>query len=543
MIFIQNLLIFNLLFFSGRGISIIISKLFNQEYKKYIFGTIHENLFIIYSLFLIGNISFFVHFFSPIKNVIMISILSLLILLNIFNKIEKKEFKFLLLNNLLIPFVFSFTSLNIGFHYDAGLYHLNFQNWLLNEKIIIGIVNIYELFGLSSINDYILSNFWFGDNFIFLQSVNVAIMTSLFMFLISSIYFNKSLINKYGSLFVFLYCFLDNFGFDGGGNGFVNFQGIGKVDLTFSILLFFTLVFYLNIKTQKNVEIIEYFIFVNLCLFAVQLKIYGGLLLFLLIDLIFFLMKKNQWKAIYMMKVSFFSVLVGVFWIFKNFLQTSCFFFPVSFTCFNFTPWYSGRSELFTEYTRAFHNAFGFNTNVFNWLDNWLGTQYNQINLLNFLYSFLVLILIRFLLFKRQATLNNKKLYLFIAIYFIVWIVTSPTPRFFGGILLTTFFIIGSSISSFKNQKLDNFSKLPMVVLIFISTLAIVRIDSYKKITEYDFLTPSLSVPIQVYKQNTNWGVSPESGELCWVKINCTENNPKIIETKISLFKGFEKSS
>ena len=192
MIFIQNLLIFNLLFFSGRGISLIISKLLNREHKKYIFGTIHDNLFIVYSLFFIGNISLILNFFSPIKNTIMISILSLTILLNIFKTIKRKEFKFLLLNNFLIPLVFSFTSLNIGFHYDAALYHLNFQNWLLNENIIVGLVNIYEPFGLSSINEYILSNFWFEDNFIFLQSVNIAIMTSLFMFLISSIYFNKS---------------------------------------------------------------------------------------------------------------------------------------------------------------------------------------------------------------------------------------------------------------------------------------------------------------------------------------------------------------
>lgn len=543
MIFIQNLLIFNLLFFSGRGISIIISKLLNREYKKYIFGTVHDNLFIVYSLFFIGNISFLLNFFSPIKNTIMISILSVTIFFNIFKTIKRKEFKFLLLNNFLIPIVFSFTSLNIGFHYDAALYHLNFQNWLLNEKIIVGLVNIYEPFGLSSINEYILSNFWFKDNFIFLQSVNIAIMTSLFMFLISSIYFNKSLINKYGSLFVFFYCFLDNFGFGGGGNGFVSFQGIGKVDLTFSIILFFTLVFYLNIKSQKSIETIEYIIFINLCLFAVQLKIFGGLLLFLLIDLIFFIKKRNQWSQIYIFKISFFSLLIGIFWIFKNFLQTSCFFYPASFTCFNNTPWYSGTSQLFTEYTRAFHNAFEYSPNLFKWFDDWLGTQYNQINLLNFLFSYLVLFLIRFLFFKKQAKFKNMKLNLFIVIYFIVWLVTSPTPRFFGGIFLILSFLIGSSIISFKKQKLDDFSKLPIIVLIIVSTLTIVRVESYKKFIEYNFLTTSLSVPIQEYKQNTNWGVSPKSGELCWVKLNCTETNPQITETKILLFKGFQKSS
>ncbi len=67
--------------------------------------------------------------------------------------------------------------------------------------------------------------------------------------------------------------------------------------------------------------------------------------------------------------------------------------------------------------------------------------------------------------------------------------------------------------------------------------------DSYKKLLDYNFLTPSLSIPIQEYKQNSNWGVSPERGELCWVKLNCSETNPEIIETKIFLFKSFQKSS
>ena len=81
-----------------------------------------------------------------------------------------KDLLVLLSNGYCPGFFASFTSLNIGFHYDAALYHLNFQNWLLNENIIVGLVNIYEPFGLSSINEYILSNFWFEDNFIFLQS-------------------------------------------------------------------------------------------------------------------------------------------------------------------------------------------------------------------------------------------------------------------------------------------------------------------------------------------------------------------------------------
>ena len=232
-----------------------------------------------------------------------------------------------------------------------------------------------------------------------------------------------------------------------------------------------------------------------------------------------------------------------MFWIFKNFFQTSCFFYPVSFTCFKNTPWYSGTSQLFTEYTRAFHNAFEYNSNLFNWFDDWLGTQYNQINLFNFLFSFLVLIFIRSLFFKKQAKSRNIKLNLFIVIYFILWLVTSPTPRFFGGIFLIISFLIGSSITGFKNQKLDDFSKLPIIVLIIVSTITIVRVDSYKKFIEYNFSTTSLLIPIQEYKQNTNWGVSPESGELCWVKLNCTETNPQITETKILLFKAFQKSS
>ena len=85
-----------------------------------------------------------------------------------------------------------------------ALYHLNFQEWLLNEKIVYGISNIYSPFGLSSINDYILPNFQINGNFVGLHFLNIAILTSLFSLLFSIIFFDNKSLYKFAD---YLYCF------------------------------------------------------------------------------------------------------------------------------------------------------------------------------------------------------------------------------------------------------------------------------------------------------------------------------------------------
>ena len=73
------------------------------------------------------------------------------------------------------------------------------------------------------------------------------------------------------------FCFFDNFGINGGGNGFPNFQGIGKVDNLFGVLFLFVVLMYTNVKKENYIDFFDFLIFTLLILFSVQLKIFGAL--------------------------------------------------------------------------------------------------------------------------------------------------------------------------------------------------------------------------------------------------------------------------
>ena len=234
--FLFTIAIYNLLFFTGRGFAISVSKLLGLKLKESVFGVFHENFYIIYTLFLIGNLSFLLNFFTPINKFIVLIPIFIFLFFNFNNSLPSNKRNYYLISNFCIPFALTFSTFDIGFHYDAALYHLNFQEWLLNEKIVYGLSNIYAPFGLSSINDYILPNFQINGNFVGLHFLNIAILTSLFSLLFSIIFFDNKSSYKFAGLFVLFFCFFDNFGINGGGNGFPNFQGIGKVDNLFGIL-------------------------------------------------------------------------------------------------------------------------------------------------------------------------------------------------------------------------------------------------------------------------------------------------------------------
>jgi len=135
----------------------------------------------------------------------------------------------------LIPLLLGFSSLDIGMHFDASLYHLNFQNWLRESNLVIGLANIYSPYGWSSLNEYISSMFWIENNFIFLHFIQLIFLTQLFVFLLHNIKSDNTFL-KYSSLFILIFGVLDNFGIGGGRNGFYSIQSIGKFDISFGVI-------------------------------------------------------------------------------------------------------------------------------------------------------------------------------------------------------------------------------------------------------------------------------------------------------------------
>ena len=166
---------FTYLTFFSRGIIVILNKNLKISFpldEDTLFGVKIFYFYPLISLFLLGNISFIFNFFFP-SNILIILFLSPILFANFFKKIQIKFDAIELLILGVSLFACFIGVQNLGFHYDAGLYHLNSQNFINNQKIIIGHVNLFFQYGFSSIMEYLSSIHWIADNLILLSFIQV----------------------------------------------------------------------------------------------------------------------------------------------------------------------------------------------------------------------------------------------------------------------------------------------------------------------------------------------------------------------------------
>ena len=153
-LFFKYTLFYLFLFLLGRSFVLIIQKLFFNS-KELPEKLVYINSNIVYpiiGIIFLGNYLIFINFFLPLKNSLVLIILTILLLVNLinidfkfnlFNKFNLKYFLFYVV----IPATLIVSSSTTNFHYDAGLYHLNNQLWLRESNIVQGFSNIYGAFG------------------------------------------------------------------------------------------------------------------------------------------------------------------------------------------------------------------------------------------------------------------------------------------------------------------------------------------------------------------------------------------------------------
>jgi hypothetical protein len=156
-------------------IFVYILSLYGSLFKKIFKIKIEDCLFInlIFGFFFITILLFFFSFFINIKSILIYFVLLILFLFSFkyFNQINLINFKkniFIILSVSLIPAI-----MEIG--YDSHLYHIPYQTWLQEDKIIFGMANLNLRFGISSIYSYFSSILWFNNIFLF-----VSYLTSIF---------------------------------------------------------------------------------------------------------------------------------------------------------------------------------------------------------------------------------------------------------------------------------------------------------------------------------------------------------------------------
>ena len=523
---ISFLFFYLIIYFVGRGV-VSFFKLKSES----IYGIPLNIYYPIIGLFYLGNLSLVLNFFTKITYQITIISLIIPLLLNFLNLNKLKIF--LNLKNLSLyigtPLVLGISSANINLAYDAGLYHLNHQNWLRNEKIVFGLSNNHMRFGYSSIIEYVNVNFWLNENFLLLHFTNLIFMVVFFqvvyIFLFTDFF-------KF-SLSVLIYGFLDNFGFNGGKNGFIEVEAIAKQDTPFAII--FILSTYLLFQLYKednrsNTKTINTVIFM-FCLFSVQLRILGfiNLIFFLIILIIKSGLIKSS-KIIF--RQNFTLSILGVLFVLKNLITSSCLFYPVKITCFDSFTWTAGNYSspgAESDLLANFHIALRF-SNLDSWFSQWMSKDINNTVFKNLIGTLIVIIIFNFMIkFINKEKLNNKNIFYISYTIFslIIWLFTAPSIRMGVGIFLTVVlvisFIFESKENTFIKKNIFIFSLAYFVVLGLVP-----QTNNYfsliNNLTSRDFI--KIETPIINYVDNEfGYGVLPEKGDQCWINIECVRNN------------------
>jgi len=253
-LYVRYILIFLFVLLIGRSFVIVVNKYFlkNKNIPNQILQTAPSIVYPIIGLIFVGNILIFLNYFISLKSPIVWIVLFLLIAPNLL-ELKNPEFKlknFLTWNNffyyIFIPGVLLISSSDINFHYDAAYYHLNHQNWLRETNLVIGMVNIFWPFGMSSIYEYISSIFWLNDSLIYLHFISLIFIHFFFSFIYFHIFSSSNNKLRNSAIFVSIFAFLDNFGLDGGRNGFIYIQEVGKQDIAVAVLFLFASLILLN---------------------------------------------------------------------------------------------------------------------------------------------------------------------------------------------------------------------------------------------------------------------------------------------------------
>ena len=509
---------FTYLTFFSRGVIVILNKNLKNSFpldEDTIFGVKIFYFYPLISLFLLGNISFIFNFFFP-SNILIILFLSPILIANFFKKIDMKFDSIELLILSVSLFACFIGVQNLGFHYDAGLYHLNSQNFINSQKIIIGHVNLFFQYGFSSIMEYLGSVHWFANNLILLSFIQVPFFILLFNIIYTFLINPESTRIKFSSICTLLYLFIDNFGYGGGGNGSPQFQGVGKFDSASSILQLVCIILFLK-SLESGINDNELRFYLVLVLFAIQIKTTNLPLLILVFSLIINKLKNKYFLEF--IKDNLLVIFISLFWMIKNLIISGCLFFPVKFTCFNSLVWSSSdeaarASKKIFDYFKITNFEVDLNIKIF----------------VNF-FGFLLLLLLYELIKNKSLTTIfaiNKWILLYFLINIFMYIKFTPTLRFFGGVLIS----IISTYSFFMKQSIfykKNFRNIILFPLMIFSIFLIPRLSQYNfselsSLNNYKLTSPEIS-----YDQlNSNALVIPSKGEQCWINLKCIPYDDEI---------------
>ena len=346
----KYIFLFGYFYLAGRSFLLILNKLIIKKLKipSKILFTKSQILYPLLGIIFVGNLLIIFNYLFPLKsNVVNFGLIMVLIgnFLNMdfqSNKYNVNLYSFSYL--FIIPSILIMSSYDTSWHVDAGYYHLNHQNWLLESNMILGQVNIFWAFGMSSIYEYISAVLWFDRSFILIHFLTIIFIHTFYMILIEYLREKKDKELYFASIFILAFSLLDNFGVEGGRNGFIYIQGVTKQDIPVAIIfVLVSLWSFLIIKNKKSTNF-DLMILFLLSFFIVQVKLSSVVIVYLLLIVLTVMYKPIFKGKLSQLKIFIPTAIFFFFWLLKGYLTTGCFLFPLSSTCINNFEWYIANS-------------------------------------------------------------------------------------------------------------------------------------------------------------------------------------------------------
>jgi hypothetical protein len=472
---LYSILTFLFISLHGRGLFLIIKKLFKVNF-------FNSNLTItpvygLISIFVLTNQLIILNFFYSLNEILTpFWIVNFFIACVGLNKITIGIKKIYVL---FIPFILSISSYGQKVNVDVETYAILHQFLLRNSEILFGHINIFWRLGLNSSLSYLNASLWLDNDFLLNHLLVVSIFSLFFTFLYEGLFISKNKFYFFFSLYLIIYSLLDNFGINGGANGFVSFQMTGAVDSVIAIYFVFSVFYTFYLLNIQEIKKVDYLIVSALILFTFQLKTTGAFIFVTYIILNIFYLKFNTISVNEFLKTNTILYIVGLLYLLKNTLSTGCLVYPVGFTCIKKLPWYKeGLYSRTSELAGDWYLAYNFKDNLVEWFQIWFQQPKNYQTFGNFLISIFAL-LIFYLIFVEK---NYSKNYLFfilqVFVGFLFLIATVPTPRFAFGL-----FTLSSGLFAFFSKDLKY--KIPInnlvLLLIFCLSLSLTnRLYSYQ---------------------------------------------------------------
>ena len=476
--FLANIIICKIIL----GYSYIFKIIFFKRENQYI-----KNLDFIYGIFFLIFLGIIFNFFLPLTKIkILVSIIGFLCF---FISFFKQKIKINFLNLLFFLFFFSFFTYWNGNNVDSPVYHIQTIKWIHDYKITFGLSILDWHYALNSVWHIFLSILSYEYNYFnTLYVINFIPISFMFS---EALNVRKKLSLSNLSLFL-ASCYLIFFSFIHPFKNGIIFNHLGNPEVDTMGMTFFILATYIFLKYIENKDN-NYLSLLLVCTIICSLiKLsYVGCLLFPLSAVIY---SRNSIK-IFLNKISYACCFFVVAYLTRNIILSSCFVFPIPFSCIK-TPWslsneqvlfYLNQTKSFARDTRLREKYTDFEHTIYSndWFLPWfkdyvINDAFLKISIFIFLTSIFLYFVNTIKNYYKSKKFNIDKIfYLSIFLYIpnlYIWF-QAPEIRFGWGILIIfpciflSLFLLNLNILEKINKNIFYISLYTLCLLLMIKNL------------------------------------------------------------------------